>query len=106
MVGGDLIPRGDMRRTSRQWVQPVGFLKQGQRLLDVEGLLDESFRVPFTARQGKEVAAVHMNRPGQTLDRIQHRVDDVMPERDPAASILPSTFPVTRRQKMLSSRPV
>ena len=43
--------------------------------------LDEAFRVPFAARHREEVTAVHVNRPGQPLEGIDHRVNDVVPER-------------------------
>src|SRR6266487_5976614 len=39
------------------------------------------FGVPFAARYREEVTPVHVNCPGQALDRIDHRMDDVMSQR-------------------------
>src|SRR5712692_3632858 len=62
-------------------VQPIRFLKESKGLLDVVGLFDEALGVPLAARDSEEVAPIHVNRAGQAPDRIDHRVNDVTPER-------------------------
>jgi hypothetical protein len=71
--------------------------------------------IPFAALRAKEVPTGDVNGAGQPGDRIGHRMDDIVTEGlasfadsalAPTASSLPPWPLGTRRQKMLSSRPV
>jgi hypothetical protein len=74
-------------------------------------------RVSFGPGFRNEIAAIRVDGTGQPVDRVGHRMDDVgteggrlpLADRDlaPAASMLAPFFGTeSRRQKMLSSRPV
>src|SRR5262249_11807538 len=62
-------------------VQTIALLEQEERPLHVPRLLHEPLRVPLAAWHAEEVAAVDVNRSGQTADRIRDGVDDVAAER-------------------------
>src|SRR5262245_22934303 len=50
--------------------------------LGIPGLLEQRFRVPFAPVRGiEEIPAVDVNGARQPVDRIGHRMDDVVPER-------------------------
>src|SRR5262245_40156058 len=59
-------------------IEAITFLKQLQRLLYVVWLLGQSLRIPLAAWHTEEVAAIDVNRPGQSPDRIGDRMDDVV----------------------------
>src|SRR5437868_5200076 len=49
--------------------------------MHVERRFDERLGVPFAARRRKEIAAIHMNRAGQAVERVGDGVDDVAAQR-------------------------
>src|SRR6266566_3153112 len=59
----------------------IRLLEHADILRQVVFPLEERLRIPFAAGHGKKVAAIDVDRPGQTRQRIGHRVDDVTSER-------------------------
>src|SRR4030081_779858 len=93
----------------------VRLLEQAHVLLQIVAPFAQCLRIPFAGDREK-VAAIDVNGAGQP--RATGLVTEWMTSRPsgsasrsprdfaPAASILPSSAPGIRRQKMLSSRPV
>src|SRR5579864_2092970 len=60
----------------------VGFFKPARHPIPIAGLLEQRLRVPLTARHAKKIAAIDVNRPGQSGNRIVYRMNNVASERD------------------------
>src|SRR3546814_10123801 len=63
-------------------VTGIRFLEQAHVLLYVVALFQERLRVPFAAVDAEEIAAIDVEGAGQARDRIRHRVDDLLSERN------------------------
>src|SRR3546814_1034645 len=63
-------------------VTGIRLLEQAHVLLDVVALFQERLRVPFAAVDAEEIAAIDVEGAGQARDRIRHRVDDLLSERN------------------------
>src|SRR5262245_17499832 len=59
----------------------VGFVEILKCPCRIVRMLGQGLGVPLAARAGEEVAAVDMDRAGQTRDRVGDRVDDLAPQR-------------------------
>ena len=111
-----MLKRQDSHRSrvSRSSIKRVGLFKQLHVLRYIVATFLQRLWIPFTALGGEEVPTVDVNGTGQTGNWIGHRMNDVITKglgifrQQPwhrAASSFPPP-PGTRRQKMLSSRPV
>ena len=102
-------------RTAGFGIEGVGLLELAQDSIHIATLLEEGFRIPLAAAGGEIVAAVDVNGASEAGNWICDGVDDVMAEgfgvffaegAGAGGFELAGGVPGTRRQKMLSSRPV
>ena len=70
--------RGQVDQAALQ--PPVGFLEEPHVALHVVALLEKRLGVPFTARRREELTAVDVQRPGESCERVRHRVDRILAE--------------------------
>src|SRR5713226_2876226 len=55
--------------------------KEANVLFHVERALRQRLRIPFAARDGKEIAAINVDGASQARDRVGYRMDDVAAQR-------------------------